>query len=59
VDYEIVKHPSFPRGRRKDYVALTGQSLFPAIELEDGRVIREESKDMAARVREGRLHEPA
>jgi hypothetical protein len=54
VDYEVVRHPVL-RGRRKDYIALTGQKLFPAIELEDGRVIREESKDLAARIREGRL----
>jgi glutaredoxin len=57
VDYEVVRHPAFPRGRRKDYIALTGQKLFPAIELEDGRVIREESKDLIARISEGRLHE--
>ncbi|MGA2319603.1 MAG: glutathione S-transferase N-terminal domain-containing protein [Solirubrobacteraceae bacterium] len=55
VDYEVVRHPVFPRGRRKDYIALSGQKLFPAIELEDGRVIREESKDLVARIREGRL----
>jgi hypothetical protein len=54
VDYEVVKHP-VRRGRRTDYLALTRQKLFPAIELEDGRVIREESKDLAARIREGRL----
>jgi Glutathione S-transferase, N-terminal domain len=54
VDYEVVKHP-VRRGRRTDYLALTGQKLFPAIELEDGRVIREESKHLAARIREGRL----
>jgi len=55
VDYEVVRHPAFPRGRRKDYIALTGQKLFPAIELDDGRVIREESKDLVARIHEGRL----
>jgi glutathione S-transferase len=54
VDYEVVKHPVLRR-RRKEYIALTGQKLFPAIELEDGRVIREESKDLVARIREGRL----
>lgn len=54
IDYEVVKH-LVRRGRRTDYVALTGQKLFPAIELEDGRVIREQSKDLAARIREGRL----
>lgn len=55
IDYEMVKHPAFPRSRRKEYIALTGQKLFPAIEFEDGRVLREESKDLAARIREGRL----
>ena len=55
VDYELVRHPAFPRGRRKEYIALTGQKLFPAIELADGGVIREESKDLVARIREGRL----
>jgi glutathione S-transferase len=55
VDYEVVRHPAFPRGRRKDYIALTGQRLFPAIELDDGRVIREESKDLVERIHEGRL----
>jgi glutathione S-transferase len=54
VEYEVVRHPVLRR-RRKDYIALTGQKLFPAIELQDGRVIREESKDLAARIREGRL----
>ena len=56
VEYEIVKYPA-RRGKRDEYVALTGQKLLPAIELEDGTVIREESKDLAARVREGRLRE--
>jgi glutathione S-transferase len=56
VEYEVVKHPAFPRSKRADYVKLTGgESALPAIELEDGTVIREESKDLAARVSEGRL----
>ncbi len=55
VEYEVVHHPAFPRGRRKRYIELTGQKLLPAIELEDGTVIREESKQLAARVRESRL----
>jgi glutathione S-transferase len=55
IEYEVVRHPAFPRGRRKDYIALTGQRLFPAIELEDGRVVREDSSDLAERIREGRL----
>ncbi len=55
VDYQVVKHPAFPRSRRKEYIALTGQKLFPAVQLEDGTVIREQSKDMAARIRAGQL----
>ena len=51
-------HPApFPRGRRKEYIALTGQAKLPAIQFEDGRVVREESKDLAARIRAGRLDE--
>jgi glutathione S-transferase len=56
VEYEVVKHPAFPRGRRKEYMRLTGgEHLLPAIELDDGTVLREESKDLIRRVREGRL----
>jgi glutathione S-transferase len=54
IDYEVVKHP-LPRGRREEIQRMTGQRQLPVIELEDGTLIREESKDMAARVREGRL----
>jgi glutaredoxin len=57
VEYELVKHPVFPRSRRKEYIAKTGQKRLPAVELEDGRVIREESRDLAARIRAGRLRE--
>jgi Glutathione S-transferase, N-terminal domain len=56
-EYEIVKHPAFPRSKRTEYKELAGTDRLPAIELEDGTVIREESKDLAARVREGRLRE--
>jgi glutaredoxin len=57
VEYEVVKHPAFPRGRRRDYIAKTGQKLLPAIELENGQVIREESRDLCARTRAGRLRD--
>jgi glutathione S-transferase len=53
IEYELIRHPALP-WRRKDYVALTGQRLLPALELEHGRVIREQSKDLAARIRVGR-----
>jgi glutathione S-transferase len=55
VEYEVVKHPAFPRSRRKEYIALTGQNLFPAIELEDGTVIRRESGELAEMIRSGQL----
>ena len=54
VPYEVVKHPLRP-GKRADYIQLSGQKLLPAVELEDGTVIREESRDLAARITEGRL----
>jgi glutathione S-transferase len=56
IEYEVVKHPPFRKSKRTDYIELTGgDARLPAIELEDGTVIREESKDMAERIREGRL----
>jgi glutaredoxin len=59
VEYEIVKHPSFRRSKRTEVIELSGQSALPVIELEDGTAIREESKDLAARIRDGRLREGA
>ena len=55
VEYEIVKAPTFPRGRRKEVVEHTGQHFLPAIELEDGTWWREDSKDMATAIRAGKL----
>jgi glutathione S-transferase len=57
IEYEIVKEPSLPRSRRKDLVALSGQHMLPVIEFEDGSAYREESDDMAATVRAGKLFE--
>jgi glutathione S-transferase len=60
IEYEVVKHPPFRRSRRTEYIELTGgEAALPAIELEDGTVIREDSKDLAARIRDGRLATPA
>jgi glutaredoxin len=56
VDYELVKHPS-ARWKRQEIEALSGQSRYPVIELEDGSIYREESKDMAATIRAGKLDE--
>ena len=58
VEYELVKGP-ITRSKRDQIVALSGEALFPVIEFEDGRVYREESRDMAARIRAGKLFEPA
>jgi hypothetical protein len=58
IEYEIVEHPPL-RPRRKEYMALTGQAKLPAIQFEDGTVLREESKDLAERIRSGRLREGA
>jgi glutathione S-transferase len=56
IEYELVKGP-VRRGKRDELEKLTGQRLYPVIEFEDGRVYRAESKDMAARIREGELFE--
>ena len=56
VDYEVVKGP-LSGGKREDLERLSGQRKYPVIEFEDGRAYREESKDMAERIRAGRLFE--
>ena len=58
IEYELVKGPARP-GKRDALEQLSGQRKYPVIEFEDGRVYREESKDMAARVRAGNLFEVA
>jgi glutathione S-transferase len=54
IDYEVVKHPN-RRGKRTEYIELTGQEVLPAIELEDGTVIREESSELVERIKSGSL----
>jgi glutathione S-transferase len=54
VDYELVKGP-LRSSKRDDLERLSGQRKYPVIELEDGRAYREESKEMAARIRAGTL----
>ena len=57
IEYERVPGPGMPwqRKQRTRLFELTGGYLYPAIEFEDGTVYREESKDMAARIRTGEL----
>ena len=47
------------RGKRDRLHELTGQRLYPAIQLEDGTMYRENSKAMAERIRAGKLGEQA
>jgi hypothetical protein len=54
IEYEVVKGP-LSRKKRNDLERLSGQRRYPVIEFEDGSVYREQSKDMAARIRSGQL----
>jgi glutathione S-transferase len=54
IPYELVEHP-VRRGARTDFFELSGQKILPAIEVEDGTVVREESKELVSRIREGRI----
>jgi glutathione S-transferase len=54
VEFDVVTGPIRP-GKRDDLEQLSGQRKYPVIEFEDGRVYREESTDMAARIRAGKL----
>jgi glutathione S-transferase-like protein len=56
IDYEIVKGP-LRKGKRDEVQRLSGQRMYPVIAFEDGSVYREQSKDMAATIRAGRLDE--
>jgi hypothetical protein len=56
VEYEVVKGP-FSRGKRARVIELTGQSKYPVIEFENGTAYREESKDMANKIRGGQLRQ--
>jgi len=56
IDYELVKEPLM-RGGRDDVERMTGERKLPVIEFEDGSIYREDSKDMAERIRAGRLFE--
>ncbi len=57
IDYEVVAGPWLGRKGRTAIIEGTGQSSYPAIEFEDGRWYREESKEMAQTIRDGRLTE--
>jgi glutathione S-transferase len=54
VEYERVTVP-ISKGKRDEVNRLTHKRLVPVIEFEDGTAYREQSKDMAARIRAGKL----
>jgi hypothetical protein len=56
IDYQSVKGPVRP-SKRTEVQRISGQSLYPVVEFEDGSVYREKSADMAATIRAGRLDE--
>jgi glutathione S-transferase len=56
IEYEVIKGPLRP-GKREELDRVSGQRKYPAIEFEDGSTYREESKDMAERIRAGKLFE--
>jgi hypothetical protein len=57
VEYERISGPALPwqRKQRAKLVELTGQDRYPAIQFEDGSVYRDESSQMAATIRAGKL----
>jgi hypothetical protein len=54
IEYEVVEGPLRDRSAIEE---ISGQSKYPAIEFEDGRVYRAESKEMVVRIRAGKLFE--
>jgi hypothetical protein len=56
IAYEVVVGPRRPKNRTA-VIEGTGQPLYPAIRFEDGSWYREESKETARTISEGRLME--
>jgi hypothetical protein len=56
VEYDVVKNPQL-RGKRTKVEELSVQRFLPLIQFQDGVIYREQSSDMAATIRSGRLAE--
>jgi glutaredoxin len=54
IEYEVVKGP-LRSGKRDELEHVSGQRNYPVIEFEDGRIYRDESKEMAAKISAGEL----
>jgi hypothetical protein len=55
IEYEVDRMP-WP-GNREETERRTGQKKYPWFEFDDGSVYREESKDMAQRIKDGTLNQ--
>lgn len=58
IEYEVVTG-SLRGSKRGHLEEISGQGKYPVIEFEDGSAYRAESKDMAERIRAGKLFESA
>jgi glutathione S-transferase len=56
IEYEVVKGPLRP-GKRDELDRVSGQRKYPVVEFEDGGAYRDESTEMAERIRAGQLFE--
>jgi hypothetical protein len=56
IAYELDRMPAAP-WKRDESERRTGQKKYPWIEFEDGSIYREESKDMAERIKDAKLNE--
>jgi glutathione S-transferase len=54
IEYELVKGP-VRRSKRTEYEQLTGTKLYPAIVLEDGTVIKKDSKELIEMIDSGEI----
>jgi hypothetical protein len=54
VAYQVVKQPAL-RWNRTEIDQRTGQRALPVIELADGTMVREDSRELAERIRGGWL----
>jgi len=52
IEYELVLEPALRRNR-KDYERRAGTRVLPAIEFEDGTILREDSSDLIERINTG------
>lgn len=56
IEYEAVVGPA-RKSKREQLEKISGQRAYPTIEFDDGTAYREESADMASRIRAGKLFE--